>query len=303
MQELYESLRVLGFSQYEARAYTALLRTPRVTAYELAKRSGVPPSKIYEVVDRLLAKELVVSFEEAGSTRYGPLDPQEAMARFRRSYGETFDYVDKQLHHLYEADPERAAYVWSLGHRTDIFLKAREMIDAAGEEVYLAIWPEELPEVLEALREAEARRVAIALCLYGSEDPGVGLCFLHPTDEVVLRDQGARRLVLVADNKESLIAYFPERGEASAHWSRNIGFIQMTKDYIRHDIWIIKMVQRFEGMINDAYGPDRERLRSIFPGDRPGLTVVSEGGPDRGNGATTPEGDHDRAAAAAASSD
>ena len=271
MKELYESLNVLGFSQYEARAYTALLRSPRITAYELAKRSGVPPSKIYEVVDRLQAKELVVCFEEGGSTRYVPLDPQEAMARFRRSYGETFDYVDDQLHRLYEADPDGAAYVWSIGHSADIFLKAREMIDAAIGEIYVAVWPNEIPAVLAALQGAAARGVAIAVCYYGEEDPGVGISFLHPTDPVVLRDQGARRMVVVVDNQESLIAYFPENGEATAHWSRNHGFIQMTKDYIRHDIWIIKVVERFEEAINDEYGPDRERLRHIFPDDVPEL--------------------------------
>ena len=266
MEALYEGLQRLGFSQYEARAYTALLRKPMVTAYELAKRSGVPPSKIYEVMDRLLVKEIVGSVEENGSLRYVPMDPVEAMGRFRRAYGETFDYVDGQLSRLYRVEPGGTAYVWSLTGRSDIALKAKEMVEAAKGEVFLAVWQSELPTVLPALRSAEERGVRIALCLYGEEDPGVGLCFLHPTDPVVLRDQGARRAVLVVDDRESLVAYFPDRGEASAHWSRNVGFIQMTKDYIRHDIWIIKVVDRFEQAINEAYGPDRALLRTIFPG-------------------------------------
>lgn len=264
MEALYESLQRLGFSLYEARAYTALLRKPLVTAYELAKRSGVPPSKIYEVADRLLAKEMVATVEEGGSTRYVPLDPEEALGRFRRSYGDTFDFIDEQLHRLRPAEPAEAAYVWSLTQLSDIALKAKEMVEAAREEIYLAVWQDELPTVLPSLRAAEERGVRIALCLYGDVDPGVGLCFLHPTDPVVLRDQGARRAVLVVDNRESLIAYFPERAEATAHWSRNVGFIQMTKDYIRHDIWMIKVVQRFEGAINEAYGADRNLLRTIF---------------------------------------
>ncbi len=70
--------------------------------------------------------------------------------------------------------------------------------------------------------------------------------------------------MLVVDDRESLVAYFPDATGATAHWSRNVGFIQMTKDYIRHDIWIIKMVQRFEGPITEAYGPDRHLLRTIF---------------------------------------
>ena len=97
----------------------------------------------------------------------------------------------------------------------------------------------------------------MAICLYGDADPGVGTVYHHATDAVVLRDQGAQRMVLSVDDAEALIGYFPELAEASAHWSRNIGFMQMAKDYIRHDIWMIKLLGRFSSAIDDAFGTDR----------------------------------------------
>ena len=41
-----ENLAQFGFSQYESKAYIALIKKSPVTGYELAKNSGVPPSKI-----------------------------------------------------------------------------------------------------------------------------------------------------------------------------------------------------------------------------------------------------------------
>jgi sugar-specific transcriptional regulator TrmB len=274
MTELIADLQKLGFSQYESRAYVALLRNPRVSAYELARQSGIPPSKIYEVVEKLLAKELVLALEEGGATRYAALDPEEVLGRYRRTYNHVLDSVGSKLKRIGAADVTSTAYVWSLGRRDDIVAKAAEMIVGASGEIFLAVWSGELPYVLPALEAADARGIPIAVCLYGAGEPGVGIVYHHPTDQVVLRDQGARRMVLAVDDREALVAYFPETGEASAHWSKNAGFVQMTKDYIRHDIWIIKVVRRFEGPINEVFGDDRAKLREVFHPDLPEVVAM-----------------------------
>ena len=56
---IVKRLTGIGLSEYEARAYVALIEKNPVTAYELAKTSGIPTSKIYEVISRLSEKELV----------------------------------------------------------------------------------------------------------------------------------------------------------------------------------------------------------------------------------------------------
>ncbi|GAB4254410.1 MAG: TrmB family transcriptional regulator [Thermoleophilia bacterium] len=274
MNDLLTSLQKLGFSQYEAKAYMALLRNPRVTAYELAKQSGIPPSKIYEVVERLLAKKLVATLDVGGHPKYVALDPKEAVGGFRRQYDEVLDFLEGRLEKLYSRDQDNGAYVWNLVERSDIVNRAVDMIENATTEVSLAVWPQELPLVEPSLQAADNRGVAVAICLYGEGDPGVGVVYNHPTDQVVLRDQGSRRMVLVVDLAEALIGYFPEVGEANAVWSANIGFVQMAHDYIRHDIWVIKLVRRFEGPITEVYGPSREKLRDIFNPEYPEVQVI-----------------------------
>ena len=267
MKAVFDALQTLGLSQYEARAYVALVRSPKVTAYELAKQSGIPPSKVYEVLERLRAKQLVGVIESGGSPRYAPLDPREAVARYRRTYDVLLDDLDSRLQDLYSADQVGSGYVWNLQGEDAVFGKAADMLAGAAEELLVAAWPEQLSRLEEHLVAADRRGVRIAVCLYGDGDPGVGVVYRHPTDQVVLRDQGASRMVLVADTSEALVGYFPETGSPDGVWSANVGFVQMAKDYVRHDMWIIKLVQRFEGPINAVFGSDRAKLRDIYDPD------------------------------------
>lgn len=274
MKDTLASLQKLGLSQYESKAYVALLGNPRVTAYELAKQSGIPPSKVYEVLERLRAKQLVGAVETGGSVRYVPLEPREAMARYRRTYDEVLDRLEDRLGEVYASESARDGYVWNLQGREAVMAKAVEMLEAAREEVLLAVWPEQLPRLEPHLVAADHRGVRVAVCLYGDGDPGVGVVYHHLTDPVVIRDQGAKRMVLVADTTEALIGYFPETAAVDGVWSANLGFAQMAKDYIRHDMWVIKLVRRFEDSINEAYGADRARLRDIFNPEYPEVAVV-----------------------------
>ncbi len=54
-------LEELGFSNYEAKAYLALLRDAPVTGYQLSKISGVPRSRIYETLEKLTRQGFVFS--------------------------------------------------------------------------------------------------------------------------------------------------------------------------------------------------------------------------------------------------
>jgi len=63
--ELIAALIRLGFSQYEAQAYTALVGQQPMNGSEVSKRAGMPPSKVYETLARLEAKGAVlVNFSE-----------------------------------------------------------------------------------------------------------------------------------------------------------------------------------------------------------------------------------------------
>jgi sugar-specific transcriptional regulator TrmB len=56
MESVVEKLQRVGLTQYEAKAYLALLNTHLNTATQVAEKSGVPRTKIYSVLETLKHK-------------------------------------------------------------------------------------------------------------------------------------------------------------------------------------------------------------------------------------------------------
>jgi HTH-type transcriptional regulator, sugar sensing transcriptional regulator len=72
---LVEKIKQLGFTDYEARCYLALLERGSMTVSEVAKLAEIPRSNAYEAMERLLAKGMCVSIP--GKTRcYSASNPE-----------------------------------------------------------------------------------------------------------------------------------------------------------------------------------------------------------------------------------
>lgn len=75
------TLRDLGLSEYEARAYQSLLQTGPTTAKELSRTSDVPMGRIYDVLNALEAQNLVRSQSASRPKKYAPVEPEKALER------------------------------------------------------------------------------------------------------------------------------------------------------------------------------------------------------------------------------
>ncbi|MEM5852793.1 MAG: helix-turn-helix domain-containing protein [Candidatus Aenigmatarchaeota archaeon] len=62
--EIFKLLEELGLSDYEARAYTELVLLGPSNASDLSKVAEIPRSKIYEVLEHLMEKQMVEVFDE-----------------------------------------------------------------------------------------------------------------------------------------------------------------------------------------------------------------------------------------------
>ncbi|MDA4896313.1 TrmB family transcriptional regulator, partial [Streptomyces sp. MS2A] len=62
-ENILDVLKNLNFTEYESKAYLALLEESPLTGYAVAKKSGVPRSKIYEVLESLVIRgDIFVSY-------------------------------------------------------------------------------------------------------------------------------------------------------------------------------------------------------------------------------------------------
>ncbi len=75
------NLRDLGLSEYEARAYRALLQTGPTTAKELSQVSEVPMGRIYDVLNSIEQYNLVRSQTASRPKKYVAVEPSTALDR------------------------------------------------------------------------------------------------------------------------------------------------------------------------------------------------------------------------------
>lgn len=90
------NLRDLGLSEYEARAYRALLKTGPTTAKELSRVSDVPMGRIYDVLNSIEQYNLVRSQTASRPKKYVAVEPSTALERLLDDKKRELDEKAKQ---------------------------------------------------------------------------------------------------------------------------------------------------------------------------------------------------------------
>ena len=79
-----QEMKSLGLSEYEVKAYLSLLEKNPLNGYSLSKESGIPRSRIYEVLDMLKTKGMVFEQSDEKTTIYYPLEPKLLISKLER---------------------------------------------------------------------------------------------------------------------------------------------------------------------------------------------------------------------------
>ncbi|HET6369969.1 MAG TPA: hypothetical protein VFG95_02160, partial [Nitrospiria bacterium] len=77
-------------------------------------------------------------------------------------------------------------------------------------------------------------------------------------------EKGGRGLVIVVDSREVLMGNISYEGRTEGAWSRNKGFVTVAEDYVKHDIYIAKILRRFEKEMIERFGEKFAKLRDVF---------------------------------------
>jgi len=260
METSISKLTQLGLSEYEAKAYTALLSENPLTAYEIAKKSGVPSSKIYEVVKKLELRQMVQSIHGERSKMFIPTTPDEFIENFRKTVEDNLHAVKAELKNFKVGMD--TTYTWHIKDYEGLILKAKRMLDTSQKEVLISIWPAEIEVLATSINDSENRGVKAAIVHYGATNIKLGQLYRHPVEDTIHAQKGTRGLTVVADSKEVLMAKIKGRA-TEAIWSMNEGFVMMSEDYIRHDIYFMKIAERFDPLLKEKFGSRYEKLLDV----------------------------------------
>ena len=242
--KLINHLKELGFSQYEAKVYIALLQSSHSTGYELGKISGVPASKIYEVLSKLQDKEVVMALDTE-PRKYIPLPPDDVLSRLKAHYLHSIHSLSEALEDIYQKEHQDQHYIWNINGYESVFQKLNDFLTRAVTSIYISIWAEELELIYPVIEELEKRGIRIYIVLFGESPHKIGQMFRHGREHEIRQERGGRRLSLVIDETAMLVSHFKDKGDTIGAYTNNKGMVLLTKDYIIHDIYTIKIYQKF----------------------------------------------------------
>jgi sugar-specific transcriptional regulator TrmB len=214
----------VGFTENEAKVYVALLTENPLTAYESAKRAAVPTSKVYEVIARLLERGAVFEVDASEKKRYIPLPPDELIVSHRTRVETTLDELREGLNNI--ALSKDLTFIRTIHDYGYLIDKAKRIVESATATLLVSICPREMELLRPALSAAENRGVSIAIVHFGQ---------LAKSD-----------------------------GTTEGIHSMSEGFVAMAEDFISHDIYILKIVRRFDKALLNEYGKNYSKLRDIF---------------------------------------
>jgi sugar-specific transcriptional regulator TrmB len=230
LDELVQRLQALGFSQYEARAYCALLQKAPANGHEVAKTAGIPTSKVYETLERLHHKGAVL-VQRSEPTLWAPVPHRDLLGRLRHEMEATFSAVEQGLAQLgYEQD---TALTWSLSGRGHVVDSMRRAIERARERLAGALPASELAELAASLRTAAERGVSVDLVTDDGATidlpDGEGIRIRRRPDRG--RD-GGRLGVVVGDGEETVLADFG-RDRPEGMWTHHPAIALLANEHLR----------------------------------------------------------------------
>ena len=223
-------LERFGLSTYEAKAYLAAVGQPPLTAYKLAQLSGVPRPRIYEIVDRLVAKGLLI-FQSGGRTLLAAASHEKILSQKEAEHREMIDALRKLLSALPSAE---SPGIWNISGRFQVLQTARGLLETARRYVYLESMAEDVRELQTALLKVSQRKVALH-GIYCGDLPSGSPGMIKHLGEICL---SGGEIAVVVDGEQALIGCTQPPDSASAALTQNKGLINIAREYIRHEVFL-----------------------------------------------------------------
>ena len=206
-------LQQLGLNKYEAEAYYTLLRQGPLTGYELGKRSQVPLSRSYEILERLTQKGLAL-VQPGDPPRYTAQDSQQFLAQIRSEMETTLNALAVSFASLSRADI--AGEFWVVRGQQHILARAQAMIAGAQHSLNISVPVKVNADMADTLTSTQERGC---------------LVFLSPPPQ---RLSISDTLLLLVDQREALVGTLTPGDSSQAVVSSNEALLAVLDEYFTH---------------------------------------------------------------------
>ncbi|WP_324760267.1 TrmB family transcriptional regulator sugar-binding domain-containing protein [Haloarcula sp. GH36] len=161
MAETVAQLARFGLSETEARTYVAVLERGSATIAELSTATDISTGYVYDLVERLDDRGLVVVDDHRTPTQVRAVDPESAIESMTEELSElATDLAERHT----EAEPDYPA-VELVRTRETLYDRLERLVGNASQEVFLSVPAPAIDRLTPALERAVRRGVFVAVLL------------------------------------------------------------------------------------------------------------------------------------------
>lgn len=167
-QKTIDALKRLGLTEYESRAYIAIVEVGEAEASEIAMRSGVPRTRIYDVLSRLENRGLIQKIKGSRPAIYAAIPPEKGLEPLKGQLVEELSDSIKHLNNIYLSSKHMSKCEVSLFRGMHAYKVAIDLIDRAVRDLLVRViyFPSDVFETLvDSLRKVRERGVRINLTI------------------------------------------------------------------------------------------------------------------------------------------
>ncbi|MEO7149008.1 MAG: helix-turn-helix domain-containing protein, partial [Rhodanobacteraceae bacterium] len=249
-------LRELAFTEYEARAYVALIEGGELNGYALAKATGIPRANIYAVADKLVQRGAARRAEHSAGVAFVAIAPKRFLRSIEVSQRQLMRAAQHALARLSRRRPRAAV----LNLRDDeVLASARQLIDDSKKSLLIALQPDEAAVLADHLRQARERDVVITtLCLEGCSNE-CGGCSGKIYRHRLVPPGDARWLLLVCDGHAALLGHIaPEN--VTGVLTEQVLVVELASAYIRQSVTLAMLGSELAGQFTGLLSAETRRL-------------------------------------------
>ncbi len=262
--DLVQALGALGFSLNESRAYAALLVESPATGYEVGVRAQIPRSAVYGVLRRLVKAGAARSI--AGTPeRFAPAPAEEVLAVLRRRFDGSAAAMAEAIRRL-DAKPATPDAFSVRGYER-VLEEAEHIVRSAKERLVVSGWPREISILAPELARADKRGVFVVVFSHAALPKLPGDVFSYGLAEDELESFWKHRLLVVADDRRTVIGATEKRDTDSAVVSETMAIAEVAASQVALDITLLAQREKrdVEQVMARMLGPRVGRLDSLLP--------------------------------------
>lgn len=212
MDENINILKGMGLTMYESQAYVTLTSLISSNATEISEKSGIPRSKIYDVLKGLVKKNFI-DVEDGRPLTYNVKSPIEVLSREKERLDAEIDDTITRLTYIYENGMSQVqAPIWRIYGVEKIINQELEIINRAKNSVNMRIGflfegeGEALVKAFKKRRNLNINILASPICYINDEEFDI-IKFFKQNEIPIQKADIPFVKVLISDSKEMMHTY------------------------------------------------------------------------------------------------